>query len=468
MDARTNAWGVGSMSVLVAVMPLSFSVPLRAKALPALLLLIAGLVLLFSRVGTRASYRAAWPVIAVCALAVAYTALNILGHGLGWNAFDLPSHILLYLGTAAVFSLPLRMRWVWLGFSATAIFLGIVCIVQHFMLSIDRAFGLNGGDWGAIEFAMVLLVLSLCGWLQLFYAARHLLEKAVHGLGASLALYGAMLTQSRGPLLAFVPVMLLILIIYAIRTARWLRSLLVLVAIIGGGALAASTVHNVSVPAPALAAASPSAPVLKAPESGKNKATPKKTLAEASSAVPPSAASSPSVFVKRFADVGSEMTSYNSKTDARGAIRERLEMWHTAGHAFMEHPLFGVGLDQFGVYARQQVAEGSANAAIVKYEHPHNEYLEAAATGGAPGLLVILLVFVVPFIHFTRHALHAPHSEMIPACVGVATVSMYALCGLTDNVFYRAMPHSLYFFLVLGLAIWLGRSKPTAGVAQFV
>jgi O-antigen ligase len=180
------------------------------------------------------------------------------------------------------------------------------------------------------------------------------------------------------------------------------------------------------------------------------------------------AASNVSVFVKRFADVGSEITSYDSKTSARGAIRERLEMWHTAGHAFLDHPLAGVGIDQFGVYARQQVAEGHANAAIVKYEHPHNEYLEAAATGGVLGLLVILLIFAVPFIHFTRHALHAPHSEMIPACVGVATVSMYALCGLTDNVFYRAMPHSLYFFLVLGLAIWLGKRKSSTEVAPIV
>lgn len=468
MDARSNAWWVGSLSVLVALMPLSFSVPLRVKALPALLLLIAGLILLFSRRATRHSYRAAWPIVAVCALAVVYTALNILGHGLGWDAFDLPSHILLYLGTAAVFSLPLRTRWVWFGFSATAIFLGGVCIVQHFVLRIDRAFGLNGGDWGAIEFAMVLLVLSLSGWLQLFYANGRFFEKTVHSLGAMLGMYGAMLTQSRGPLLAFIPVLLFMLVIYGRRTGRWMYASLLLVAIIVGGALAANSVHNVSVPAPTSAAVVSPTPAAKASATGSTDAVLERPAASAPSVNPSVAASNVSVFVKRFADVGSEMTSYDSKTSARGAIRERLEMWHTAGHAFLDHPLAGVGIDQFGVYARQQVAEGHANAAIVKYEHPHNEYLEAAATGGVPGLLVILLIFAVPFIHFTRHALHAPHSEMIPACVGVATVSMYALCGLTDNVFYRAMPHSLYFFLVLGLAIWLGKRKSSTEVAPIV
>jgi O-antigen ligase len=471
VHARSNAWWLGTLSVLVALMPLSFSVPWHAKALPAILLLMAGLQLLFSSTATRNSYRAAWPVVFVCALGVGYTALNILGHGLGWDAFDLPSHILLYMATAAVFSTPLRMRWVWLGFSLTSIVLGVVCIEQHFVLRIDRAFGLNGGDWGAIEFAMVMLVLSLIAWLQLLYAGGHWLRQIIHGLGAVLGIYGAILTQSRGPLLAFVPVLALLLMIYGRRTQRWVPALLLFTAIVGGGAFAADSVHDVS--APAMAAAAAAAAVAVAAESHPTV----KPLSHARGVVPSakSSVASPlpaphinspqtSVFVQRFSDVGSEMASYNAKTDAKGAVRERLEMWRTARRAFMNHPLVGVGIDQFGAFTRQQVKEGRANSAIAKYDHPHNEYLEAAATGGVPGLLVILLIFAVPLVYFIRHALHALDSEIIPACVGVALVSMYALCGLTDNVFYRAMPHSLYFFLVLGLAILLGGRKSSMEV----
>jgi len=453
VDARLNAWWLGALSLLVALMPLSFSVSWHVKALPALLLLIAGLGLLSCNAAARNSYREAWPVFVVCALGVLYTALNIFGHRLGWNAFDLPSHILLYMATAAVFSQPLRMRWVWMGFSITAIVLGGVCIQQHFLMGIDRAFGLNGGDWGAIEFAMVMLVLSLIGWVQLFYSRGHFAEKVMHSLGAIFGMYGAMLTQSRGPLLAFVPVLLLLLLIYARRTHRWGHGLLLLVAIMGGGTLAAGTVHNVSTPPAAVAQQASAETTMRAGQPG----APAKPAMTASAA--PSPTSSAPVFVKRFADVGSEMTSYNSKTDARGAVRERLEMWHTASHAFMDHPLAGVGIDQFGVFARQQVTKGLANSAIAKYEHPHNEYLEAAATGGVPGLLVIVLTFAVPLGYFVRHALHAQDSGIIPSSVGAAIVSMYALCGLTDNVFYRAMPHSMYFFSVLGLAVLLGRMK---------
>ncbi len=401
-EAPLTSWR-GPISLLVALMPLSFAVSWRAKAIPAALLLVFGVTLLLSRAATRQSYREARWVLIACALALLYPALNILGHRLGWDAFDRPSHILLYLITAAVFSVPLRMRWVWCGFSVTAIMLGTVCIVQHYVFGVARAYGLNGGGWGAIEFAMFLLVLSLMSLVQIFYQRGHRGETVLHAGAVVLGIYGAMLTQSRGPLLAFVPVFLLMLLGYARRTGYWVRSLLLMGAMLVGVTVAALSLRG--------------------------------------------------EMLDRFADVGTEMTTYNHHTDATGAVRERIEMWRTAGRAIAAHPLAGLGIDQFGVFVRQQVASGHANPAIDKYEHPHNEYLEAAATGGVPGLLVLLGVFGVPLAYFARHARSVDPDVMIPACAGMATVGMYMLCALSDNVFYRAMPHSLYFFVMPGFAV---------------
>jgi O-antigen ligase len=421
VNEKLRACWLGLLSLLVALMPLSFAVRWHWKVLPLAVLLLTGLGLLVSRAATRSSYRHAWPVFTACALGVLYPALNILGHGIGWTAFDMPSHILMFMLTAAVFGLPLRMRWIWLGFSLTAILLGGVCIVQHFVFGVARAYGLNGGDWGAIEFAMVMLTLSLMSLLQVLYpaggheAGRHL-ETGVHGAGAVFGMYGALLTQSRGPLLAFVPVLLLLLLIYARRTRRWRQSLLLIATIVAGGVLAGVSVHG--------------------------------------------------VVVSRLAAVQAEVSSYDHQTLATGAVRERLEMWRTASRAFLDHPLAGVGIDQFGVYVRQQVATGRANPAIASYEHPHSEYLEAAATGGLPGLLVLLLIFGLPLGYFVRHLRHADGAVNLLANAGLAVVGMYALCALSDNVFYRAMPHSLYFFLVLGFAISIGQPTPPQEVAQ--
>lgn len=417
MHGRLGTCWLGALSLLVAAMPLSFAVSTHAKVVPAALLMLAGVGLLVRRAATRDSFRYTRPVLIACVLGLLYPALNILGHRLGWSAFDRPSHILLYIATAAVFSLPLRMRWVWNGFSLTAIVLGVVCIVQHDVLGISRAYGLNGGDWGAIEFAMFLLVLSLIALVQVLHMCGSRAERVLHAAATVLGMYGALLTQSRGPLLAFVPVFLLLLIGYARRTGHWLRTLLLVGAVVCGGVMAALSVHG--------------------------------------------------VVLDRFAAVGSEVASYDHRTDAKGAVRERIEMWRTAGHAIAAHPLAGVGIDQFGTFVRQQVASGHANPVIAKYDHPHSEYLEAAAAGGIPGLLVLLMLFGIPLVYFNRHAHHADPAVMIPASVGLATVAMYALCAFSDNVFYRAMPHSLYFFLVLGMAVLIGSlHRPPADVQR--
>ncbi len=406
---KSRSWQPWTFSVLVAMMPLSFAVDQRLKILPSVLLFVLGLGLIVSNAQTRASYRMAWTVVATALLSLLYAALNIVGHRLSWRPLDLPTHVLLYVVTAAAFTAPLRMRTVWLGFSLSAIALGTVCVLQHYVLGADRAYGLNGGDWGAIEFAMVMLALALMALVQVLSPVTGYAEKLLHGAGMLLGIYGAMLTQSRGPLLAFVPVFLLLVLLHVRRTGRWRRSLL-MVGLVGLAAVIAT-------------------------------------------------ASLRGEMLGRFAAIQQEITTFDHQHEAEGAVRERIEMWRTARRAFAEHPLGGVGIDQFGTYARNEVAAGRSNPVIVKYDHPHNEYLEAAATGGVPGLLVLLLTFGVPLACFGRYLLDQDEELAVPAAAGAAVVILYVLCALTDNVFYRAMPQSLYFFIVLGLAVLIGRRQ---------
>jgi len=292
-----------------------------------------------------------------------------------------------------------------IGFSATAAVLGGICLEQHYVEGIDRVYGINNGLWGAIEFGMYILVLSLVAVAQALRSDLRRGERILHGVFALLGLYGALLTQSRGPLLAFVPVFILVVLIQSKRTGRWREGLLFLAVGVVGAIAAATTLHG-------------------------------------------------EVF-NRFAAVQEEVSTY-SEQDATGAVRERLEMWRTASMAVRDHPLGGVGLNQFGSYARARIAEGKVNATVERYDHPHSEYLEWAVTGGLPGLAVLLLLFGGAIAFFGRHAFHRENAIAIPAIAGLSTVCMYALCGFTDNVFYRAMPHSLYFFLTLGLAVYVG------------
>jgi O-antigen ligase len=299
------------------------------------------------------------------------------------------------------------MRRVWNGFSVTLIFLGAVSIVQHHVYGVLRPAGLNGGPASTIEFATVMLGLTLLALLQLLNPKASSGEKWLHGAAMALGLYGALLTQSRGPLLAFVPAFALVMALHGYRKGLRRRQWLPILVIGITAALAA-------------------------------------------------AANLDGRLIDRFASIGHEVSSYTPNHNARGAVRERLEMWRTAVRAFREHPLAGVGIDQFGTYARREVAAGRTNAAIEQYGHPHNEYLDAAATRGIFGLVVLVLLFVLPFFYFFRHTSDPDDAVARTAYAGLAIVVLYAVCALTESVLFRVMSQSLFFFLLLGLAVRVG------------
>jgi O-antigen ligase len=408
------------VSILVALMPLSFSIGWEIKALPQALLFLLGLALLAGSARVRRGYRAAWPPVAVAVAMIAFAIFNVLLHGLGWRPLDRPAHVLLFLVVAACFALPLRMRVVWTGFSLSGIVLGTTAAVQTHVLGIERPHGLNGGPSASIELATVLLGLSTISLVQVLAPGTRRRERGLHLIAMGCAMYGALLTQSRGPLLAFAPIFLLLVLLHARRCGRWRSSLLLVAAVC---TVAGATTFGMR-----------------------------------------------DEMVARFQAIAPEVTRFDQSRATRGAVIERLEMWRTAARAFREHPVAGIGMGQFDEYTRKEIVAGRSHAAIERYNQPHNEYLEAAATGGVPGLLVVLAVFLVPLHYFARRMLDPDDEVALPAAIGVGMVGLYMLCALTDAVFYRVMTQSFYFFVVLGLALRIaclrctdrGRETPPA------
>ena len=400
--ARTwRAWPTWTLSALVALMPLSFSIEPGIKALPVALLFFCSLALLW-QVPVRQDYRKAAAVVAAALLLIALDTVNVLWHGLGWRPLDHAAHVLLYVVVAAVFGRCLRMELVWSGFSLTAIALGAVCLVQHYAMGIPRAYGLNGGGSSAIECATLLLGLSLLALVRLLHARMLSWRWWLHGAGMAFGMYGALLTQSRGPLLAFVPTFLLVLLMQARRTRRWRWSLALGAAVCLGGVIATTTLHG--------------------------------------------------AMLGRFTTIQQEVAGFD-QGDPDGSVGERLEMWRTALRAFGEHPLAGVGVDQYADYAKAEIAAGRSDPTIARYNQPHNEYLRALAAGGLPQLLAVLALFALAVRYFARAARDADDAVAATATAGLAIVVLYLLCAFGESVFYRVMSQSFFFFLVLGLAI---------------
>ncbi len=402
-------WQAWLGSILLALVPVSLCIDPPIKILPVALLFVAGCWFAASDPRTRAAFRQAWPVIAVAVVLIAFIGANALLHRLGWRPLDRAAHIVLYLMVAAVFARALRLPILWAGMSLGTIALGIVCVVQRYGLGIERVYGLNGGPSASIELATLLLGMSLLALARLLDARAGRGERAIHLLAMGLGMYGALLTQSRGPLLAFVPAFALLALLHVRRDGNWRMGVLLVLGVCVGMALATWSMHD--------------------------------EVAE------------------RFAAIGPEVTSFDHRADATGAVRERLEMWRTAARAVREHPLAGIGVGRFGDYVQGEIAAGRSNPSIGRYNQPHNEYIEAAATGGVPGLLVLLATFLVPLAFFARYVRAHDEALALPARAGLSVIVLYLLCALTDSVFYRVMPQSFYFFTVLGMALLIGRQR---------
>lgn len=396
-------WRIALLSTLVAVVPLAGSAPYNLlKAVLLLALLVTGVVLIRRQPDVRLRYRIARFIVIACLLRLAFAFFSITWHDLRWSELDLPAQMLLYLGTAAVFAAVLDWRLIWTLFALSTLVFGGSCIVQHHVMGLERAYGFSGGEWTAIEFTMVTLCMALFSVIRLIQPNVHPAERCLHGVAVAVGVYGSILAQSRGPILAFIPAMLMVMTVHVWRTRRW-RGPLAFVGALVIGVLGATTVLNHQV-------------------------------------------------IQRFGEVSGEIAGFNQHNEV-GSVRERIAMWGVAVDAIAEHPLTGVGLNQFGTYAREGIARGEVSDAISRYNHPHNEYLEAAVTGGVPLLLIMLLIFILPGIHFVRRIGHADETTAMVATAGLAVVIVYALSAFTDNVFYRAMPHSFYFYLVLGFML---------------
>lgn len=395
-------------SAAIAAMPLAFSVSTQLKLIPFAMLFVSGIYLWRTDAFARACLRRArWPLLSMLAVML-YAIANVVMHRLDHRPLGLPLQTVLFLAIAAVFTTDLRRALVWNGFALAGLVLGATAIVQVHGLKDARAYGLNGGDWSAIEFGMCLLALVFLSVNTLLRGDLKRYERALHGVAVVVGLYGAILSMSRGPLLSAILVLLAMAAVYLLRGDR-VRGRRRRILGFGGTLLilAFAMVANRQI-------------------------------------------------LDRFEHVEDDVRAYAVEGEVEGAVSERLEMWRVSYRAFAEKPVFGIGIGQFGQYVRRQVDAGMASPQIRKYTNSHSEYIETAATGGIVGLLLLLLQFLVPLHYFARRAFLARDDYALAvACSGMCVVLLYSLCALTDNVFYRAMPNSLYFFLVAGLAAHL-------------
>jgi O-antigen ligase len=131
----------------------------------------------------------------------------------------------------------------------------------------------------------------------------------------------------------------------------------------------------------------------------------------------------------------------------------RLNLWRASLNMIGDHPLLGVGLDNF-LYAYRGRYIFDAAWRDPNLSHPHNLFLDFGTRLGLLGLAAGLWMLAMLPVNLWRGRPHVSR-RWLPLWVGVgaAFVDM-AVHGLVDHSFFL-VDLAFVFYLLLGTAVWL-------------
>ena len=127
----------------------------------------------------------------------------------------------------------------------------------------------------------------------------------------------------------------------------------------------------------------------------------------------------------------------------------RLELWKGAAQLIAERPLLGRAHAEARRAMALRVGQGTLDPVVLPAEHFHNDALQALVTGGVAGLLAWLGILAAPLVFFARLLRARDADSFAPALAGVLVVSSYLCFGLTEVIFWSVKASLLYAQMVL-------------------
>ena len=154
---------------------------------------------------------------------------------------------------------------------------------------------------------------------------------------------------------------------------------------------------------------------------------------------------------KAVQEVGSFVNGESFDT----SVGSRLAMWDIALHVWREYPVIGTGLGDFDQEIELRQSQGIYESIRVNAS-VHNIYLQALATTGTVGFLILCFVLVIqPF----RIFYHASRDKLTPANLGgLMVITAFSVFGLTESWILRAPVVSIYLVYLVTLSVTVSRA----------
>lgn len=142
----------------------------------------------------------------------------------------------------------------------------------------------------------------------------------------------------------------------------------------------------------------------------------------------------------------------------QGTTGFRVALWHSSAQLLREHPLLGVGPDNFLYAYRTRYVLPTAWEEF-NLSHPHNVALDYLVRLGLPGLALGVWFQVL----FWRRALpqrRHPQAEMRALALGaMGAMANFLGHGLVDAAYF-VVDLAYVFFLLLAIVMWISRASP--------
>lgn len=259
-----------------------------------------------------------------------------------------------------------------------------------------------------IPFANLTLTMGILAWISIGWNRRgEWVQIALKVLAGLAALYTSYLSATRGSWIA-IPILLLIVLASSRRLSarnRWRLLLLILTVL---GALAYSS----------------------------------------------------DIVTTRVHDAVRSLTGYVQANSLDTSEGIRLQLWRGSLMLLAEHPMTGVGPDNWPAALSALVQRGVVTPTAARFDHSHNDVLYAAATLGVPGVVAVLGLYFVPMGYFLRHMRCPDGTASIAAAMGLAVAVGFFVFGLTETMFYIAMTNAFYLVIMAAcFALVAGRSR---------
>jgi O-antigen ligase len=143
----------------------------------------------------------------------------------------------------------------------------------------------------------------------------------------------------------------------------------------------------------------------------------------------------------------------------------RFEVWRASVMMLAQHPLVGVGYDQFMQMLVELNSAGRVPSVLLGLPHSHNDMLFALATTGLFGGVSLLCLYLVPFATCLRWAVDTRSREArCLAAMGAVLPLSYLIFGLTETMFIISMDTALFVFLS-ALLLTMARASVAASHA---